>query len=163
MAPDHRHGPARGRGCFPDVCAAQQLEISFCNEEGGVVTGQNVGVRMCVLHVGVCAACGWVCAHVYAFGGCSACVCLAYMCACVCKYVFMCVYLCLHVCACLCACVDMRVGMCVCVCVQCLAGAAAPGERRLLHPACFILETSATGSSPEHFHLFCVDKCPKWD
>ena len=104
----------------------------------------------------VCAACGWVRAHVYAFGGCSACVC---------KYVCMCVYLCLHVCACLCACVDMRVGVCVCVCVcvQCLGGAAAPGERRLLHPACFILETSATGSSPERFYLFCVDKCPKWD
>ena len=141
-----------------------------------------MGVRMCVLHVGVCACvgvcCVWVCVRLC---GCVLCVgvcacvrvCCVWvgMCTCVCIWgVFcVCVQVCLHACVSVLACVCMSVCMCghvcvcVCVCVQCLGGAAAPGERRLLHPACFILETSATGSSPERFYLFCVDKCPKWD
>ena len=100
----------------------------------------------------VCAACGCTCTRVHAFGGVlhvCACECRR---ACVCKYGCVCVSV-LHVCACLCACVGMCV--CVCVCVQRLGGAAAPGERWLLYPACFILESSATGSSRVCLSFLC--------
>ena len=172
MVPDHRRAWGMNEGAS-QMCAAQQLEISFCNEEREVVTEQNVGVH-------VCAACGcvlrvWVCACVGGYvhmcmhlgGVLRACACVY---TCVCAHVRVCMQVCLHVsaylflhvCACLCACVDTCVNMCVCVCVQRLDGAAS-GKKRLLPPAHFILETSETGSSPMHFYLFCVDKHPKWD
>ena len=143
VAPDHRRAWGVNEGAS-QMCAAQQLEISFCNEEREVVTEPNVGVHMCVLHAGVCCVCGcvlcvccvwWACARVCIWGvfACMRlcvhmCVCT---CVCACKYVcaYLCAYLCFHVCACACACVDTCVSVCVCVCMQRLGGAAS-GKRR---------------------------------
>ena len=105
------------------MCAAQQLEISFCNEEGGVVTAKCGRAHVyaacgcvclcgCVLRVGVCACVlrvgGYVhmCMHL---GGVLR-VC-ASMFACVCICACMCVHVCVHVWTCVWACV------CVFVCV----------------------------------------------
>ena len=70
------------------------------------------------------------------------CVCM-YVCACVCRcvYVCMCVYVC--VCICVCMCVCMCVYMCVCVCVCMLR----PGLKRLsLHKRIFTgIQESALG------------------
>lgn len=71
-----------------------------------------MGVRLCVLRVGVCFLCGVRCVRVRMYTG----VCIwgvFCMCVPVCTGVPVCVCLCLRVCACLCACV----GMCVCVCL----------------------------------------------
>ena len=117
VAPDHRRAWGVNEGAS-QMCAAQQLEISFCNEEREVVTEPNVGVHMCVLHAGVCCVCGcvlcvccvwWACAHVCAFGGCPrACACV-YMC--VCAHVCVCLQVCLRVSVC------VSVLACVCMCM----------------------------------------------
>ena len=127
VAPDHRRAWGVNEGAS-QMCAAQQLEISFCNEEREVVTEPNVGVHMCVLHAGVCCVCGCVlcvlcmgvccvCAacgghvHVCAFGGCSrACACV-YTCVCarVCVLASMFARICVRICAFMCVHVRVRV------------------------------------------------------
>ena len=137
VAPDHRRAWGVNEGAS-QMCAAQQLEISFCNEEREVVTEPNVGVHMCVLHAGVCCVCGcvlcvlcmgvccvWVC-DVCALYGCVLCVCcMWWACAHVCAFggcsracacVYMCV--CAHVCVCLQACLRVSVRICACMCVH---------------------------------------------
>lgn len=140
VAPDHRRAWGVNEGAS-QMCAAQQLEISFCNEEREVVTEPNVGVHMCVLHAGVCCVCGCVLC-VLCMGVC--CVCAA--CG---GHVHMCVHLggvrvhapvcthvCVHVCVCLQVCLRVSVCVsvlsCVCMCV-CVCGHVCERVRVCVH------------------------------